>query len=224
MRRTPTQDSSSANFDRQREAHLKEIQDLERRLKAWKLDLGDEGGIVQESKQVHKDIHELIQEEVTPLIEIEVSRLETAIKGKYDDMKKRTQMIENELMLLENEIKNKIQHKMDSEDIKYSIFRRLLYAKRLDIYTEATQCYQSILLSQQDIRKQCENKSQGRMSISKVLQSAYYENKVKAKLCYETCYRRLMDLSKYKMGTAEADRDIIQQYLIYNPSPPVYQS
>lgn len=60
---------------------------------------------------------------------------------KMQDMKKQLAIVDNDVIILDNEIRNKIIHKMDSEDIRYSIFRKIVAREKADVFAEAAGAY-----------------------------------------------------------------------------------
>ena len=209
MRRT-TADARSDNAARQ----IQEIEELERKIKQWSFEVNDGVAGIGEVLQVEADIRGVLEEEFASVVIAEAEKLLLIMAGKHQDMARRHALLVNELTLLENEIENKIVHKMDTEDIKYSIYRLLLTKDKAEIFSEAADSYRSIVDSLTGLKelKQPEGTKQAYLPVKKIIHSEFYTAKVKARLCYEACYQKTMLLNR-ESRKEELDQTIITEYL-----------
>ena len=193
---------------------IQEIEELERRIKQWSFEVNDGVGSIPEVHQIEGDIREILDEEYASVVLAEAEKLQPIMESKHGDMARKQKLLENDIQLLENEIKNKIIHKMDTEDIKYSIYRLLLTKEKTEIYTEAADTYKSIVDSLNGLRdlKQPASSKHEYLSVKKVIHSEFYAAKVRAKICYENCYQKLLLLNR-EAGRIDLEQRIINEYL-----------
>lgn len=195
---------------------MQEIEELERRIKKWTFDVSDGVGSLPEVYQVESRIKEVISEENADVVLAEAEQLLHIMDSRRLETARRLALLENEVLLLETEVQNKIIHRMDTEDIKYSIYRLLLTKEKIEIFSEAAEAYRSIVESLKGI-KELEHPQGGKQAYlpaKKIIQSDFYAAKVKARLCYEACYRRLLQLNREDQRQ-QLEARIVSEFLRY---------
>jgi len=209
-------------LDREREKHLKDIEDIERRLKNWKF--GPEpAALAQENHlETEQEIMELISEANTSVVYFEAEKLLIVMLLKRDQSRKQLELISNQVTLLNNEIQNKLIHRMDAEDIRYSVYKKILAVEKEHIHTNAADAYTAIVESLVDIgnlkktlKGVGESSSlynEGFLSVSKIIHSTFYQAKVKAKLCYEECFSRFLALGQKMANKENFNHEIVNEF------------
>jgi hypothetical protein len=197
---------------------IQEIEELERKIKQWSFDVNPGIGSLPEVLIVEADIREVLDEEQTSVVIAEAEKLLHLMAAKYQDAARKHQLIENEIKLLETEIENKIIHRMDTEDVKYSIYRRLTAKRKAEVYYEAVDAYRSIVDSLSGLKelKQPGDKK-AYLPVKKIIHSEFYTAKVKASLCYEACYEKLLQLNRAS-NKADLESAVIADYLRFKSS------
>ena len=181
----------SSRDDRERQRQLQDLAGIELRLKAWTFELNDGIGSLPDALQTESDIREAIDADNTSVVMVEVDKMLEIMKSRYVSTEQKVELTKNEVDMLTNEITNKIIHKMDTEDIRYSINRQLVLQDKLEIFSEAAQTYCSLLESLKGMQR-LRQESGGYMQVKRIIHSEFYECRVKARLCYEDCCRKLM--------------------------------
>ena len=197
---------------------IQEIEELERKIKQWSFDVNPGIGSLPEVLKVEADIREVLDEEQTSVVIAETEKLLQLMAAKYQDAARKHQLIENEIKLLETEIENKIVHRMDTEDIKYTVYRRLVVKRKADIYYEAAETYKSIVDSLgglKDLKQTGDKKVY--LPVKKIIHSQFYTAKVKASLCFEACYEKLLQLNRAS-NRVDLDSAVISDYLRFKSS------
>lgn len=200
-------------------SQLQEIEELERRIKTWAFDVNDGAGSLPEVHQVEARIKEVVDEQNEAVVMAEAEQLAQIMAARRQDANRKLALLENEVHLLETEVQNKIIHKMDTEDIKYSVYRLLLTREKIEIYAEAAEAYRSVvdsLLGLLDLKQPAAFK-QTYLPVKKILHSQFYNSKVKARLCYEACYAKLLQLNR-DGRRQELESQIVSEYLRFKSS------
>lgn len=188
-------------LDAQKKKYLSEIDEIERKLKDWQFVPDMEPANLPEHIRTQQDVLKLINEGTAAVEIIEVDNLLELMTVKHEGMEQQLSNAENDVLLLDNEIKNKVIHKMDSEDIRYSVFRKVIAKEKAGIYAEAAGGYKAIVESLKDMKALGLNRASisGRneyLPLSRVISSEFYQCKTKAKLYYETCFKKIMNLNR----------------------------
>jgi hypothetical protein len=202
MKRNPADQKKD---DQERQRNLRELEEIEKKLKSWSFDTNDRGISISEAYQIESNICRLSEEDQSSIVLMEVDKLFSVIKQRHSSMAIKVALLENEVQLLNNEIRNKIIHRMDTEDIKYSIYKQVLTKAKVDIFSDAADTYKSLAGSLEGIRKlrRPEDSTQEYIQVRSLLQSEFYNCKVKAQLCYEDCYKRLVMVTRQTSSDAE---------------------
>lgn len=195
MKRNPPHKNSD---QQEREKNLKELEEIEKKLKSWKFDVNDRSGSISDALQIEADIRHLTEEDSSSVILVEVEKLLTTIKHRHNSMAVKVCLLENQIQMLNNEIKNKIMINMDTEDIKFSVYNQLLIKAKLEIFVDAADAYKALADSLEGIRrlKNSAESEQGYIQVRTLLQSEFYNCRAKAQLCYEDCFKRLISLTR----------------------------
>lgn len=184
-------------LEAERRRHLQDIEDIERKLRAWKFVPDLASANVPASVKTKLDVEGLLQEQSATIVYAEIDSLLRAIITKETDMQRQLAIAENDVLVLDTEARNKIVHGMDSEDIRYSVFRKLIAKEKAEIFAEAAGGYQAILESLKDMQRLgFGSAKQEYLPVSKIISSEFYQCKVKAKLYYDSCFSKLLRLNK----------------------------
>lgn len=206
------------NLDQQMTLRFKEIEDLETKLKSWNL-LGDlPGQKLTENLQLEKDILELTKEETTSIALTQAEKLLEVMLLKQSEAAKALTSLQSKLLVHENEAINKILYKMDSEDIKFSIYCKIICDRKIEIYQEAADQYQAIVDSLKGLLKlksSDEIKRGKLLQLSKLMNSEFNQARVRAQLCYQSCYKRILDLTRRMTFENAFDDDILSTFELY---------
>lgn len=195
MKRNPPNKNSD---EQEREKNLRELEEIEKKLKKWTFDANERSGSISDALKIEADIRHLTEEDSSSVILVEVEKLWATIKHRHNSMEVKVCLLENQIQMLNNEIKNKIMFNMDTEDIKFSVYNQLLVKAKLEIFAEAADTYKALGESLEGIRKlrNFAETDQGYIQVRTLLQSEFYNCRTKAQLCYEDCYKRLVSLAR----------------------------
>src|SRR3990167_88837 len=220
----------------------KDIEELERRLKNWKWiqDSAPNDDLVNLA-QCREILHETDDlrdaEEEMKLLSLEVQDLISVLKQQLDVAQFKVAQGKTKLEVLSQEAQNKILYKMDSEDIRSSLWKLVVARQRLSMFEEGEQTYSALLDSLNDMLKiqqshwvalrqkkaaitpylrqvvQDESaKMKELMPIPKILSSQFYEMKVRARLAYEELSRRTLELTKKLFDRDAFNNEIIREH------------
>lgn len=206
------------NLDQQLAQKLKEIEDLEAKVRRWNL-LGDMSGQkLSENLQLEKEIEELAKEDSTTLALTQAEKLLEVMLLKQSEAAKTLSNLQSKLLVHENDAINKILYKMDSEDIKYSIYCKIICDRKIEIYQEAADSYQAIVESLKGLLKlkNSEELRQGKLlQLSKLMNSEFNQARVQAQLCYQACYKKILELTRRMTFENAFDEDILSTFELY---------
>ena len=219
---------------------LQDIQELERKLKEWKWikEPAKPNDNLVNLAQCHEIIHEAEGidqgEEESKIFSLEVQELISSLKLQTDVAKTKVDQGKMKVELVSQEAQNKIIYKMDSEDIRSSMWKLVVAKERLAIFEEAFDMYTALSESLTEMLKiqqkhwltlrqtkaaitpysRIVGKDQSSITkelipITKVLSSQFYEMKVRAKLCYEEVSRKTLELSRKIFEKTAFDSKII---------------
>lgn len=220
----------------------KDIEDLERRLKNWKWiqdsTVNDDLVNLARCREILHETDDLRDpEEDMKLLGLEVQDLISMLKQQLDVAKFKVSQGRTKLQILSQEAQNKILYKMDSEDIRSSLWKLVVARKRLSMFEEGEQLYSALVDSLNDLLKVQQShwvalrqkkaaitpymrnvvqdqseKLKELIPIPKILSSQFYEMKVRARLAYEELSRKTLDLSKKLFDKDAFNLEIIQEH------------
>lgn len=118
-------------------------------------------------------------------------------------------------MILDIEINNKVIHGLNAQDIKFSILKKLIASEKIQIYSETVGAYDSMTLSLNDtgIFTSDKNKTNTYVPTNKVINSNFYQYKATAKLYYEECFNKIIDLN-LRLANDDYFNDEVERILI----------
>lgn len=211
MRKNPQVDDK---LDREREQHLRDISQIEQKLRGWNFGNQADTTSVADNLKLEHDVRTVLSERDADMLFVEAEKLLEAMVLKRNQALKQLELANNSIIVADNEIQNKLIHRLDAEDIKYSVFKKILWQKKVVLYQENADTYQGIVDSLKGLAelKAAEMGQKNYISISKILRSTFYEAKVKARICYENFYTKLMNLSKEIAFPATFNSDIIREF------------
>lgn len=206
--------TNADKLDKERQRQLQEIEQIERSIKQWNFDIGQRKGGLEEILEIETNIWEVLEEDNTSIILMEAEKLHEVMVHRHSDITRKLKLSENDLLMLDNEIRNKLIHKMDSEDIRYSIYKKLIAREKAGILQDTVDTYKAIVDSLKGIKelKPAEGKKNYYIPAQRALHSQFYICKVQAKLCYESCFERLMSLMKQQRGKTGFNGAIISEF------------
>jgi hypothetical protein len=220
----------------------KDIEELERRLKNWTFiqdsPMNDDLVNLQQCHEILHGTDEIQDGEAEmKLLAVEVQDLIGNLRQNLAAAKHKVTTGKMKVELASQEAQNKILYKMDSEDIRSSLWKLVISRERLRIFEEAEQVYSCLVESLNDMVKLeqshwtalRQNKAvitpysrtvvgsessrvKELMPIQKVLSSQFYEMKVRAKLCYEEQSRKTLELSRRLFDAHSFDAEIIREH------------
>lgn len=220
----------------------KDIEELESRLKNWRwikdTPTNDDLVNLAQCREILHETEEPVDgEQEMKLLSIEVQDLIANLKKQLEIAESKVSQGKFKVEILSQEAQNKILYKMDSEDIRSSLWKLIVAKKRLTIFEESQETYTALLNSLQDLLKiqqshwvalrqtkavvtpysrQVVRDESAAMKelipIPKVLSSTFYEMKVRAKLCYEELSRKTLDLSRKLFDRDAFTDEIIREH------------
>jgi hypothetical protein len=206
------------NIDQQLTQKLKEIEELDAKVRRWNL-LGDiSGQKLTENLQLEKEILELTKEESTTIALTQAEKLLEVMLLKQGEAAKALSNLQSKQLVHENDAINKILYKMDSEDIKFAIYCKIICDRKIEIYQEAADNYQAIVESLKGLLnlKSSEEVRQGKLlQLSKLMNSEFNQARVRAQLCYQECYKKILDLTRRMTFENAFDEDILMTFELY---------
>lgn len=215
MKKTQT---SSDKLDKERQKQLQEIADIEKRIKNWTFDMNEGVGHLPQVMRIENNIKDVLEEENASVVLVEAEKLLQIMTNRYIDATLKLKVTENQILMLNNDIQNKIIHKMDSEDIRYSIYKKLITKEKVEILLEAEDTYKAICESLESLKdlKQPEGNEGGKkvyLPVKRIIHSEFYTCKVKARLSYESCYTKLMSLNRKMMAKDTFDQAVVDEFV-----------
>ena len=204
-----------ANLDSQVSRKLKEIEDLEKRMGNWDLFGGTKSPDLPEYLKIEKEVMELANEESTPTLIMKSEGLLKLMRLKLKEASQSLAEVQNQSQIHEAEALNKILYKMDSEDIKYSIYRKIICEKKIQVYQQAYDSYNGIVesLTGLDKLKNSEEARSGKtLQINKILNSEFNQARLKAELSFNTCFKKIIDLTRKRSDENAFDNEILSLY------------
>lgn len=216
----------------------KDIEELESKLKNWRwikdTPTNDDLVNLAQCREILQETEEPVDgEQEMKLLSIEVQDSIANLKKQLEIAESKVSQGKFKIEILSQEAQNKILYKMDSEDIRSSLWKLIVAKKRLTIFEESQEAYTALLTSLQDLLKIQQSHwvalrqtkavvtpysrqvlrdesaaTKELIPIPKILSSTFYEMKVRAKLCYEEISRKTLDLSS-KLFDREAFTDEI---------------
>lgn len=220
----------------------KDIEELERRLKNWtwikETSTNDDLVNLAKCREILQETQELEDgEQEMKLLSVEVQDLISNLKHQLDVAASKVSQGKFKVELLSQEAQNKILYKMDSEDIRSSLWKLIVAKRRLSIFEESQETYSALVDSLQDMLKiqqahwvalrqtkavvtpylrtvvQSDSSSSKELiPIPKVLGSTFYEMKARARLCYEELSRKTLELSKQLFDREAFSDEIVREH------------
>lgn len=221
---------------------VKDIEELERRLKNWNwikdTTTNDDLVNLAQCRDILNETGDLKDpEDDMKMLGLEAQDFVSILKQELDVAKFKISQCKTKLEILSQEAQNKILYKMDSEDIRSSLWKIVVSRKRLSIFEDGEQLYSALLDSLNDLLKiqqshwvtirqkraaitpylrkvvqEESEKNKELIPISKILYSQFYEMKVRARLTYEDLSQKTLDLSKKLFDKDSFNLEIIREH------------
>lgn len=200
-------------------AQNKEIAELEKKLKNFNTNIYLDS--LPENREFVDDMcHYLKEEKETFDVSVAQALLGNITKrlAKLEDGHKASV---NSVLVMENQIVNMIVFKMDLEEVKYLIYKRMLLCSKNEIIQEAVEHYSTVKNSLEDLLKFVKNKEPSScltaVPASRIINSTFYQAKLGAKISYEACFAKLASLArkmKEKVGLEQEVQSEFDKYTI----------